>query len=93
MVVGTMVLTLAIYDSASLKDKRGAVKSLKERLKNRFNASVAEVGALDHRQRAELGVAVVGNDARFVRRVMDKMVDYVRQDHGVALIDYEVDVY
>ena len=93
MVVGTLRLQLAIYGALSLKDKRRVVKSLVERLRHRFHMSVAEVGLLDQRQQAEVGVAMVANDARFVESCLDKVVDYVRNDPGASLIDYEVEVY
>jgi len=92
MVIGALSLKLAVFGSTSLKDKRRAIKSLKDRLAGRFNASVAEVGSLDHRQQAELGVAVVANDAQFVQSCLDKIVDYVRLDRGAALVDYHVEL-
>lgn len=93
MFVGTLNVKLAVFESASLKDKRRVVKSLKDRLRNRFNVSVAEVGSLDHRQQAELGVAVVGNEGRFVESCLDKIVDYVRLDRSASLVDYDVEVF
>lgn len=93
MVVGTLMLKLAVFGATSLKDKRSVVKSLKERLMHRFNASVAEVGSLDHRQQAELGVAIVGNDRRFVEGCLSKVVDYIRVDPGASLVDYELEVF
>ena len=93
MVVGTLRLKLIVFGSLSLKDKRRAIKSLKERLINRFHVSVAEVGSLNHRQQAELGVAMVANDSTFVTSVLDKMVDYVRQDTSASLVDYEIEVF
>ncbi len=93
MVVGTLRLKLIVFGSLSLKDKRRAIKSLKERLINRFHVSVAEVGSLNHRQQAELGVAMVANDSAFVTSVLDKMVDYVRQDTSASLVDYEIEVF
>ena len=93
MVVGTLRLKLVVYGSLSLKDKRRAIKSLKERLANKYNVSVAEIGSLDHRQQAELGVAMVANDGAFVTSALDKLVDYVRLDPSASLIDYEVEVF
>lgn len=93
MVVGTLRLKLVVFDALTLKDKRRAVKSLKERLANRFHVSVAEVGYLDHRQQAELGVAMVANDNEFVESALDKMVDYVRRDAAASLIDYKVELF
>jgi len=95
MVVGVARLTLVIHDSRSLKDKRQVLKSLIEKVKNRFNVSVAETGALDLWQRAEVGIVAVGNDKAFVNSVLDKALDFVEglcvtevADTSVQLLDF-----
>ena len=93
MVIGALRLKLAVFGSTSLKDKRRAVKSLKERLAGRFNVSVAEVGSLDHRQQAEVAVVLVGNDSRFVESCLDTIVDYVRLDRVASLVHYESELF
>lgn len=55
-------LTLHIPMSHSLKDKRRQIKSLKDRISQRFNAAVAEVGELDNWQSAELAICMLSND-------------------------------
>ena len=59
-------LSLQIPYAHSLKDKRSQVKSLKDRLSNRFNASVAEIDALDNWQQAVLGVCMISNDKAYL---------------------------
>jgi len=93
MVIGALSLKLAIFGATSLKDKRRVVNSIKERLGKRFNVSVAEVGSLDRRQQAELGVALVANDGRFVESCLHKVVDYVRLDRSTSLVDYQVEIF
>jgi uncharacterized protein YlxP (DUF503 family) len=66
-------LRLQVPHARSLKDKRSQIKSLKDRLGNRFNASVAEIGALDNWQHAEMGVCMIGND----RPYLDKQYSLV----------------
>ncbi|HEY9201663.1 MAG TPA: DUF503 domain-containing protein [Gammaproteobacteria bacterium] len=55
-------LTLHIPMSHSLKDKRRQIKSLKDRISQRFNAAVAEVGELDNWQTAELAICMLSKD-------------------------------
>ena len=62
--VTILYIEMMIPHAQSLKDKRRAVRGLKDRISNRFNASVAEVGYLDKWQRAVLAVCLVGNDRR-----------------------------
>ena len=59
MIVGTLRVRLLLREARSLKDKRQVVQSIKERLRNRFNVSVAEIEAQEHRQLAVLAVAMV----------------------------------
>ncbi|MFO0973602.1 MAG: DUF503 domain-containing protein [Phycisphaerae bacterium] len=92
MVVGTLWLDLAIGDAMSLKDKRRVVRSLKDRLAHRHNVSIAETDRQDEHRRAELGLAMVANDAAFVRSCLDKIVDEVRATRGVGLIEYAVEL-
>ena len=92
MVVGVLQLELAIGDAMSLKDKRRVVRSLKDRIANGRNVSVAEVGALDVHRRAILGVAMVSNDARYVEGALSKVVDLVRVTPSVDLLDYQIDL-
>jgi uncharacterized protein YlxP (DUF503 family) len=92
MLVGVCTAVLRIPGAASLKDKRRAVKSLKDRLHNTFNLSVAEVDDLDLWQRATLGLAVVSNDAKHCDEVLSAAVDFIRRDNNVELLDYHTEI-
>jgi len=74
-----------LHDCRSLKGKRRVVKAIINQLRNRFNVSAAEVGANDIHQRAEIGLAVVGNDRTRVNSKLDKMFNLV-DDMGLAEI-------
>jgi len=92
MVVGTLQLRIMIRDAQSLKDKRRIVKSLRDRIRSRFNVSVSEVDSLDRRQQATLGVALATNDPVFANQVLAKVVDLVRATPGAVLVDYETEI-
>jgi len=92
MTVGSCKIELRIPQSASLKDKRRVIKSLKDRVQARFNVGIAEVDRLDDWQRATLGVAAVSKDARMVDEILSKVVNWI-EAHGEALVvDYEIDL-
>lgn len=91
--VGVLTVELVIYEARSLKDKRRVLQSLKQRLRNRFNVSVAEVAHQDVWQRATLGVAVVSNEAREVESQLDRVVDVVRGTPQVSLLQYERELH
>ncbi len=92
MVVGVLRVRLAIYEALSLKDKRRVTRSLKDRLGARYNVSVAEVDDLDHRQAATLGVAMVANDAHFVRSALNKIVEDFKRYPNASLVEYDIEL-
>jgi len=92
MVVGTCRLELRMPDTSSLKEKRQILRSIKDRVRNRFNVSIAEVGYLEEWQRATLAVACVSNETKVVDEMLNKVVDCI-EGHGLALLmDYAIDV-
>lgn len=93
MLVGVLELDLALRGARSLKEKRRAVKSLKDRLRSRFNISVAEVDTQDNRQRAILGVALVGNEAGYVKGVLSKVLELARFDRECELVNYHMETF
>ena len=93
MVVGVLQIELFIPESGSLKSKRFAIKSIKDRLKYRFNVSVAEIDNCDKWQRASLGVAVVANETKFIESMLNKALDLVYGDRRVQVIDSSIMYY
>jgi len=92
MVVGILQVRIMIRDAQSLKDKRRIVKSLRDRIRNRFNVSVSEVDSLDQHQQAVLGITLATNDRVFADQVLAKVVDLVRATPGASLIDYDIEI-
>ncbi len=92
MVVGNGIITFRLHDCRSLKAKRKVVRSIVSRLRNNFNASVAEVGSNDVYQRAEIGFSLVGNDKAVINSKIDKMIN-LAEDLGLAeIIDTEMEI-
>jgi hypothetical protein len=78
MTVGLARITLFVPESHSLKEKRMVLRRVKDRVRSKFNVAVAEVDEQDLWQRAVLGVALVGNERRFVESALDEVVRFVR---------------
>lgn len=93
MIVGVLRIELLIYEALTLKDKRRVVKSLKDRISARFRAAVAEVDALDLRQRAVLGVAVVGNENGHIQSCLDTILDFVQREHRASVVAVDRQTY
>ena len=79
MIVGAAVVEIHIHGSQSLKQKRGVVRAITRRVRNRFNLSVAEVGGQDTWQRALLGLSAAGGDEVSIRRVLDRAVAFIEE--------------
>jgi hypothetical protein len=92
MVVGIGIITLRLHECRSLKGKRKIVKSIIGQLRNHFNASVAEVGANDIYQRAEIGVSLVGNTKNLINSKLDKLFNSVDALGLAEIIDTEMEI-
>ncbi|MBI5694678.1 MAG: DUF503 domain-containing protein [Nitrospirae bacterium] len=92
MFVGILTAELHVPESGSLKGKRSVVKGLKDRIRSRFNVSVAEVGETELWQRATLGIAVVSNDRSHADEVLAKVVDLIRSNTSAELLDYQIEI-
>ncbi len=92
MVVGVCHITLIIHDNHSLKGKRQVLKSLMEKVKNRFNVSIAEVGGNEAWQRAEIGISAVGNDRAFINSALDKVLNFVESLHMAEIAGHDIEL-
>jgi uncharacterized protein YlxP (DUF503 family) len=86
MVVGTVELIFQLPGNRSLKGKRQVSRSIAQRIRNRFNVSVAEVADLDRWQTLAIGVTCATNDSRHANEIMSKIVDYAEDHHGGAVL-------
>jgi uncharacterized protein len=92
MVVGMCRVVLALPWNDSLKGKRSVVKSVVERARAKFHVAAAEVADQDQHRRATLGFAVVSNDARHARSLLDKLVSFVAGASQAQLIDHATSI-
>lgn len=84
VVIGSLVLTLHIPESHSLKTKPQVVASLIARMRRTFNIAVAEVDRLDSWQMAVIGVSCVSNDRRHADQMLNRVRSWVEQDGGAG---------
>jgi uncharacterized protein YlxP (DUF503 family) len=73
------MVELHLPDVDSLKGKRHVLKGLKEKVRARFECSVAEVDHQDVWQRATLAIAYVSGDGRHANQVVSKALDYIEE--------------
>lgn len=87
MVIIVMRLELMVPAAGSLKDKRMVLKSIKDRVRNRFNVSISEVDNNDKWQRATVAVAGVSNDKSYISGQMDDIIKFIENSHSVEIIN------
>jgi hypothetical protein len=87
MIIGVRTWELHLPATHSLKDKRSVLRSLKDRLHNEFNLSVAETAHHDVWRRAELAACVVATDRRQAESVLEAADRLVAAQPGCRIID------
>ena len=93
MTVAIARVTIFIGGSHSLKEKRMVVRRVKDLVRDKFNASIAEVAAHDIWQRAVLGITLVGSDRKFAESAMDEVLRFVRSKAEVTNEEREVQTF
>ena len=91
MIVAAARLTMLIPESDSLKGKRKVVKSLIEKTRHKFDAAMAEVGDNDLWQKAQVGIALVGNDPQLLEARMQQITKFIENQYVVEIIDSHVE--
>lgn len=92
MVVGLATVDLYLAGVQGLKEKRGVVRRVLERTRNRFPVSAAEVDHLDLHQKATIGFAVVSNDARVADSILNQVMDYVESLHLAEITRADLEI-
>ena len=89
MIVGTLLVEIHLGPVFSLKEKRQLVRSVIDRIKQRFNVSVAEIGQQEEHRWAIIGIACVANATNHVDRQLDHILDFLDQDGRFSLVQIE----
>jgi hypothetical protein len=84
-VIGVLTLDIVVEASHSLKEKRHVVKSLKDRLRERFNVAVAEIDGLDSWQHAVVAAVTVSSDKLFAEKVLNQVEAHAESVLGGSL--------
>ena len=92
MIVGAAAIEIHVHGSQSLKSKRGVVRSIAQRVRNRFNISVAEVGGQGTWQLAVIGLTTVGSDRRVIRSVLERALVFVEELHLAEVLRSDMEL-
>lgn len=85
MLVAVAVYEIHIPQARSLKDKRSVIRSLRDRVRSKWEVSAAEVGHQDLHQRARLGVAAIGSAGANLEQILEKIADTIEAS-GEAML-------
>jgi uncharacterized protein YlxP (DUF503 family) len=83
--IGVLTLDIHVEHSHSLKEKRHVVKSLKDRLRERFNVAVAEIDHLDSWQTSVVAAVTVSNDRVHAEQILNAVEAHAASVLGGAL--------
>ena len=92
MIISVVKLLIFIPDSNSLKDKRMALRSLKNRLRSNFNISVIELDSQDKWQKSTLALASIGREEAVLNSLVSNVINYLEKDRQIQLLDYEMEM-
>ena len=93
MNIGVCKIELRLPENLSLKGKRGVLKSITTRIRNKFNVSVAEVDDQNLWQLATLGICCVSNDGRYTNEVLSKVVDFIEGSRfEIEVLNYQIEI-
>jgi uncharacterized protein YlxP (DUF503 family) len=92
MTVGLLTLELHIPDAQSLKDKRQIVRSLKDKLRGKFNVAVSELEYHDTWQRSVIGVVTLSNEEQHVEESLQKILAEADRILGPVLVSHAVEM-
>lgn len=84
-VIGVLTLDIVVETSHSLKEKRHVIQSLKDRLREKFNVSVAEIDGIDSWQHAVVAAVTVSNDKVFAEKILSAAENHAESLLGGSL--------
>jgi len=90
--VGLLTVDFHISESFSLKQKRAVLKSIRERVRGKFNVSIAEVDNHDKWQLATFAISCVAGSKKQVNSIMDNVRDFFIRERSVIVQDYRLEI-
>jgi uncharacterized protein YlxP (DUF503 family) len=93
MFVGAIYIELYLPSVNSLKDKRKIIKSILDRLRNRYNISVAEIDCQDVWQKSTIGISYINSKHSEIDIMLETILNFIKLEKDVSILDYEKYIY
>jgi hypothetical protein len=92
MLLGICKIRLYLSNSHSLKDKRNILRSIKARIRNNYNISISEIDNYNLWKNTTLGIACIGNDKKYLNKILNAVIRFIKKEDESQLIDYEITI-
>lgn len=89
--LGVLSIQFHIPNGQSLKEKRAVIKSVKDRIRNEFNVSVAEIGLKDQWQECVLGICAINTDKPYLDGVLQNILSFLSSIDRIVLREHQID--
>ena len=91
--LGVLSVAIHIPSAQSLKEKRHVLRSLKDKVRTKFNVSIAELDSQDKWQVSTLGFAMINNDNRYLNSCLSNVLSFVENFAGLEVCDHHIEFY
>jgi uncharacterized protein len=92
--IGRARVTILFESTFSIKEKRGEIKSISKRVRNQFNAAIAEIETLNDMRTGTLGVVVISNDASHANAMLSNVVNFIEGSLDLGYLgDVEIELF
>jgi hypothetical protein len=91
--IGVLQFTIEIAYATSLKDKRGVLNSLRDRLRRMYNISIAEIDDQEEHTVATLGITAAGSDIPQLNGLLDRIVNALQDWRDASLLDHRIEIF
>lgn len=92
MLIGVCKVIISIPESFSLKEKRKVKRSIVDKVRAKFNVSIAEVDSQDIWNELVLGISIVSTESKHIYEVMSEVIKVIEDHKEAEIIDYEIDI-
>uniref|UniRef100_A0A7C3RLK3 DUF503 domain-containing protein n=1 Tax=Dictyoglomus thermophilum TaxID=14 RepID=A0A7C3RLK3_DICTH len=92
MLIGVCRVILSIPESFSLKEKRRVKRSIVDKIRTRFNVSIAEVDAQEIWNELVLGISIVSTESKHIYQILSDVIKLLEEQKDTEIVDYEIEI-
>jgi|UniRef100_A0A7C3WPK0 uncharacterized protein YlxP (DUF503 family) len=92
MLVGVCRVILSIPESFSLKEKRRVKRSIVDKVRTRFNVSIAEVDSQEIWNELVLGISIVSTESKHIYQILSDVIKLLEEQKEAEIVDYEIEI-